>query len=262
MFMHKSRHLTITILTVVAVLVATVAATPAAAGPPGGATPVGSPVYVSHANGQVDQLQLFTGQSIYPNTPGADLWYLPQGGTTWIEVECCVPVDVAPTVLAAESAGGGIDAFVVAPGGVSVAPAFTHAHQVGPGGSWQLEALGNIMKGGFGGGGTPQLSKAADGRLHFFAFDASWQVAHFGQTTPAGPWTGWQLLGPGPFAMPVTMISATVSESTDGTLNLTSPMVGAPPSCTATTRLAPGQSTWSGWQVDPTAPAYCPRQPH
>jgi len=258
MFMSTLRHRPIAVLIAVAALIA---ATPIAAaadvpGPPGGAAPVGSPVYVSHANGQVDELQLFRGQSLYPNFPGADLWYLPDGAAAWIRVMCCVPVDVAPTVLAAENGGGGVDAFVVARGGFNAQ--LSHAHQAGPGGSWQLEAVGSIMKGGFGGGGTPQLFKAADGRLHFFVFDATWQVAHYGETAPDGPWAAWQPLGQGPFAMPVTMILATVSESTDGTLDLTSPMVGAPPTCTATTRLAPGQSTWSGWQVDPTAPASCP----
>ena len=154
MFTATSRHLAITAF---AALMVAVAASPAAAavpGPPGGATPVGSPVYVTHANGQVDELQLFSGQAIYPNTPGANLWYLPQDGATWIEVECCMPVDIAPKILAAENADGGIDAFVQAPGGVSANPWLVHAHQAGPGGSWQLGIVGPVMVNGFGGGGA------------------------------------------------------------------------------------------------------------
>jgi len=262
----RLRHLTITVLVA---FIAAVAAGPAGranatdpvvAGPPSWAVPFGSPVNVSHANGQVDQFQLFTDGAFYPNIPAADLWYLPQGGTTWIEVGCGVPIDIAPTILAAEGADGGIEAFVEARGGYNTQ--LCHAHQVGPGGSWQSGWVGSIQKYGFNGGGTPQLVKTADGRLHLFLFDETWQIAYFGQTAPAGPWTAWQPLGAGPFGMPVTMISAKVAESTDGTLSLTSYMVGGPPTCTATTRLAPGQSTWSGWQVDPTAPAFCPLRPH
>ncbi len=254
-----------------ALLMALVAIAPAAAGaapgrvatvnPPGGASPIGAPVAVTRAGGGVDQLQLFTGGSIYPNIPGANLWYLPHGGTAWVEVQCCIPADIAPTVVAAESADGRIEAFVAAPGGIGFTGPFFHDYESAPGGTWQLEGVGNAMKRGFGGGGAPVLFKAADGRLHFFGFDAAWQIAHFSQTVPGGPWGAWQLLGQGPFAMPVTMIGTTVSESSDGTLTVTGSMIGAPvPGCTATTSLAPGQSTWSAWQVGPTVPAACPRR--